>query len=461
MEGNETRKMPSFGYAMFTMALILGGIMVLGAVFGFKMQVLFLLAWIVAFPLCMKIGYKYTELQKGMFAFMPRCLLPVVFTITIGALIGAWNASGTIAAVTHLGMKIINPSYFQVTSFIICILFSMITGTSWGTCGTIGIALMGVALGMGFNPLVAASPIICGAFVGDGLSPLSDTTNIISGAVGVDLFSHIKYQLRVTIPTIIISAVIFFVLGLNNHFDASSTGEIASIMDGIAGNFRLGFIPMIPVILVIALLCFKVPTIPSLLCGGVGGLLVATLYQGHTAKAVIDYMWSGYTMSSGDAFIDKLFSRGGMSSMTGTAFMIVVAFGLFGILNTAGVLDALVEPLSKRIHTNVGATICALLLGVLGNLSSSTTFAEVFTSNVLNGVYDKAGLDRLDLANAMTVGCLIFGLWIPWNTNPVAVAASLDVDPLRVAPYLVTPFVYFGVLMVLAVLKQKKRGAAH
>ena len=169
-----------------------------------------------------------------------------------------------------------------------------------------------------------------------------------------------------------------------------------------------------------------------------------------------DSMWSGYTLSSGDAFIDKLFSRGGMSSMTGTAFMIVVAFGLFGILNTAGILDSLVEPLSKRIHSNLAATVCAILLGLLGNLSSSTTFAEVFTSNVLNGVYDRAGLNRLDLANAMTVGCLILGLWVPWNTNPVAVGASLDVDPLHMIPYMVTPFVYLGVLFVLAIFKQKK-----
>ena len=455
MDTKAVQRKPSFGYALFTMVLILGGIMLLGAVFGFKMQVLFLLAWILAFPLCMKIGYRYDELQKGMFAFMPRCLLPVVFTISIGALIGAWNASGTIAAVTHLGMKIINPSYFQVTSFIICILFSMITGTSWGTCGTIGIALMGVALGMGFNPLVAASPIICGAFVGDSLSPLSDTTNIISGAVEVDLFTHIKYQLRITIPTILISTVIFFAMGLSSHFDTATTTEIGAIMEGISANFRLGFIPMLPVILVIALLCFKVPTIPSLLCGSVGGLAVATLYQGQSAQSVILNMWSGYSLSSGDVFIDKLFSRGGMSSMTGTAFMIVVAFGLFGILNTAGILDALVEPLSKRIHSSLAATVCALLLGLLGNLSSSTTFAEVFTSNVLNGVYDRAGLNRLDLANAMTVGCLILGLWIPWNTNPVAVAASLDVEPLQMVPYLVTPFVYLGVLLVAALLKQK------
>lgn len=456
METKEKVRKPSFEYALFTMVLILGGIMILGAVFGFKMQVLFLMGWLVAFPLCMKIGFSYSELQKGMFAFMPRCLLPVVFTISIGALIGAWNASGTIAAVTHLGMKIINPSYFQVTSFIICILFSMITGTSWGTCGTIGIALMGVALGMGFNPLVAASPIICGAFVGDGLSPLSDTTNIISGAVEVDLFTHIKYQLRVTVPTVIISTIIFFVMGLSNQADAVTTSEIGTIMDGIAANFRLGIVPLLPVILVIGLLCLKVPTIPSLLCGGMGGLLVAVFYQGKTAQSVVMNMWSGYTLSSGDAFIDKLFSRGGMSSMTGTAFMIVVAFGLFGILNTAGILDSLVEPLSKRIHSNLAATVCAILLGLLGNLSSSTTFAEVFTSNVLNGVYDRAGLNRLDLANAMTVGCLILGLWVPWNTNPVAVGASLDVDPLHMIPYMVTPFVYLGVLLVLAIFKQKK-----
>ena len=456
MKQNREKKKVEFGYALFVMAAILGIIIVLGAVFGFKMQAMFLLAWLIAILLCMPLGYTYDELQKGMFSFMPRCLLPITFMLTIGGLIGVWNASGTIAYVTHLGLSMINPNAFLVTSFLISLVFACVTGTSWGTVGSVGVALFGVGLGMNFNPLLAASPIICGAYIGDGISPMSDTTNIISGALEIDLFDHIKYLMRIAIPTIAISALIYLAMGLRGAGGDISTSEVGSIMAGISDNFRTGVVSLIPIVLVLALLAMKVKTIPALLGGIVSGLAVSVLYQGNTLKDSIQYMWGGYTLSSGNAFIDKLFSRGGMTSVTGTVVMVIMAFGLFGILNTADILNKVVEPLSKRIHSYVGGAICTLIFGLIANLSSSTTFAYLFTSNMLGGVYDELGFDRKELANAVMVGCLPLGLWIPWNTNAATPAASLGIEPGAVAFLLVTPYVYIVVLLISAFIKQRK-----
>ena len=438
------------------MAILLGIIIILGAVFGLKMQAMFLLAWPIAILLLLPLGYTYDDLQKGMFSFMPRCLLPITFMLTIGGLIGVWNASGTIACVTHIGLKLISPKAFLVSSFLISLVFATITGTSWGTVGSIGIALFGVGLGMNFNPLVAASAIISGAYIGDGISPMSDTTNIISGALDIDLFDHCKYLLRIVVPTTVISAIIYLVLGLRGIGGDINTDAVTTIMDGIAGNFRLGIVPLIPIVLVLVLLAVKVKTIPALLGGIFSGLAVSVLYQGNTVKESILYMWSGFTMSSGDAFIDKLFNRGGMTSVSGTVAMVILAFGLFGILNTAGILDKVVEPLAKRIKTYVGGAVCTLIFGLIANLSSSTTFAYLFTSNMLSGVYDKHGFDRKELANAVMVGSLPLGLWIPWNTNAATPAASLGIEAGAVAPLLVVPYVYIVVLIVCAFIKQKK-----
>lgn len=449
------KKKPSFGYALFTMGIILGGITILGGALGYNIRILFLLSWMLAFPLCMRIGYSYAELQKGMFSFMARCLVPVSFFISVGALIGIWNASGTIANATYWGMKLINPKIYQVTAFIICTIFAVITGTSWGSVGTVGIALFGVGIGMDMDPIAAAAPIICGAFAGDGLSPLSDTPNSISAAVQIDLFEFFKYQLRMTIPCIIISCIIFFIAGLMNQGGTANLDEIVTITGAIQANFKLGIITFAPVIIVIALLCMKVPTIPSILSGALSGMLVAVFYQGYSFKEALNYMYSGFVMNSGDAFIDKLFSRGGVASMSGNTFMLITAFGVFGILHTAGVLDSLVEPLAKRIHSRTQAGACAILLSVIAHLSSSTTFAAVFTGNFLGDVYDELKISRFELANALTVGCLMLGLWVPWGANIVAVCASLDVQPMTVVPHLYTVYVYVVVFFVLTLLNKK------
>lgn len=456
------KKELTFVYALFVMLTILSVLIVLRAVLGFRMQPMFLLGWLVAVALCMPLGYSYNELEKGMYSFMPRSLLPITFMLTIGALIGVWNASGTIACVTYLGLGLIDPNAFLVTSFLISLIFAVITGTSWGTVSSIGVALFGVGLGLNFNPLIAASPIISAAYIGDGISPMSDTTNIISGALNIDLFDHIKYLLRVVIPTTVISAVIYLVMGLSAAGEPDiNTDEVSTIMANIAANFKIGIIAVLPIILVVILLLMKIKTIPAMLGGIVSGIIVSVFYQGNTLKDTLEYMWGGYTLSSGDDFIDNLFSRGGMTSVTGTVVMVLMAFGLFGILNTAQILNKVVEPFSKRIHTYVGGAVCTLLFGLIANLSSSTTFAYLFCSNMLGEVYDEHGFDRRELANAVMVGCLPLGLWVPWNTNSTTPAASLGIEPSSVAFLLVTPYVYIVVLLVTAYIRQRKERKAN
>ena len=447
---------PTFGYAIFVLVFILGLIMIPSAIYGLQIRVLFLLSWLLAFPLCMRLGYTYKELQKGMFDFMPKALLPVVFSLIIGAMTGIWNACGTIPYITNIGLKIIVPEYFHLTSFIICVVFALITGTSWGTAGTIGLALMGVALGMDIPALEAAAPIVCGAYIGDAISPLSDTTNIISGCVGVDLMEHVKYQLRITVPAFLISCVYFFIVGSMRGGVAGDLSEVMHIAGAIQENYRISLVDAFPILVVIAMLVLKVPTIPSLLSGTASGLLVAVFYQGTSLKDALNYMWNGFTLTSGDAFIDKLFSRGGMSNMSGTAFMIIVAFGLFGVLTYAGFLKVIASPLVKKVHSNFKASVISLLLGLAGGISSSATFSQVFTSNMMLEVYDDNKISRLELANCLTVGGLMFSILIPWCSNSAAVAGFLDIEVTQMIPHLFTVFSYVPILLVSSYIYDRK-----
>lgn len=384
------RKKPSFSYAALVMVLCFAFIMIPAALFGVKIHVMFALSWLIAIPLCMQLGYTYKELQSGMIEFIPKCIIPVLLILIIGGLIGSWCASGTIAYITSIGLQVINPRHFMATSFVVSLICACFTGTSFGTCGTVGVALMGVAAGMGIDPCLAASAILCAAVIGDGLSPLSDTPNVIAGASGVDVFDSVVFQLPMTIPVTIISFLAFFALGASGATSsAADTDSITGLVTAINSSYNLGIWCLVPVILVFGLLIMKFPAIPSLLIGSLSAVIEAVLFQNLTFKAVIAAMWGGYHLNSANKLVSSLFSRGGVSSMTGTAVLIIFSFGLFGILNKCNILDVLVEPLTKKIHSRLSGVICVIILGFLANFSSSASFSEVFTGNIMNAQFMK------------------------------------------------------------------------
>ena len=448
----------SFGYAALTVLVSFGIIMIPAVFLGARTQPLFLISWLITIPFCMKLGYTYKELQTGMFQFMAKCLTPMTMVCWVGSRVGLWNASGTVAMVTKLCLSTINPKFFMAMAFFICLIFSLFTGTSFGTCGTAGIALMGVGLSMGISPTVVAAPIITGAFFGDAFSPLSDSTNVAAGSVGVDLFKAIKYQASITIPSILICAVIYFIWG--SRYDAG-TADISSIQQVIAGiesSYNLGIITLIPLVAVLLMLLLKIPSIPSILTGAVSGFVISWLYQEHSFQDTVSYMWSGFVLNSEDAFLTKIFSRGGITSMSGTAFMFIFAFGLFGLLSTAGIIDKVVEPLTTRMNSRLSGTICTVLLGFISNVTSASgNFSFIFTGSLLKPVYEKNSLNKWDLTRAMTVGCLLSGLLVPWNSNPLTVCGFLDVEPIDMIPYMFAPYITFVILMIVTITNIDKK----
>lgn len=451
------KRSPGFGYAALVMGLCFAFIMIPAAVLGVKIHVMFMLSWLIAIPLCMYLGYSYQELQSGMIGFIPKCIVPVLLILIIGGLIGSWCASGTIAYITSIGLQVINPKHFMATAFIVTLICACFTGTSFGTCGTIGVALMGVATGMGINPYLAASAILCAAVIGDGLSPLSDTPNVIAGASGVDVFDSVIFQLPMTIPVAVISFVIFLIMGAFGATQAADTSAITELVTAIGDSYNLGIWCIVPVILVFGLLILKFPAIPSIMIGSISAVAVAVIFQGQSFKTVIGAMWSGYTLESENAMVSSLFSRGGISGMTGTAVLIIFSFGLFGILNKCGILDALVEPLVKKIHSRLSGVICVIVLGFLANFSSSASFSEVFTGNIMSTVYDKAGLSKLDLTRAATVGCLAFSMFVPFTVMCATVTGFLEVDAIQMFRYYISMPVYLVVILVITALNLDKK----
>lgn len=457
METKSEKQIPSFGYAVLVVLVAFGVIMFPAVYLGARTQPLFLISWLLTIPMCKRLGYTYKELQTGMFAFMAKCLTPMTIVLCVGGMVGLWNAAGTVPMVTKLCLSSINPKYFMVMAFIICLVFSLFTGTSFGTCGTAGVALMGVGLSMGMNPLIVATPIISGAFFGDAFSPLSDSTNVAAGSVGVDLFKAIKYQATITVPAILIACGVYYVWGNSLHSGIADFTSINEVVNGIEKAYKTGLLTLVPLVVVLVMLLVKVSSIPSILTGAASGFLLSWLYQGHSFKDTVSFMWSGFVLKSDSAFLSKIFSRGGITSMSGTAFMFIFAFGLFGLLSTSGIIDTIMEPLTKKMKTRFSAMLATVFLGFLSNATSASgNFSFIFVGNLLCPVYEKNSLNKWDLTRSMTVGCLLSGLLIPWNSNPLTVCGFLDVDPVQMVPYMFTTYIAFAVLVVVTVTSVDK-----
>lgn len=446
-------KKPTFGYALFTVVACFSVIMIPALAWGCKIHPLFLLSFLVAIPLCSRLGVAYKDLQAGVVSSVSRAVVPILILLINGGLVGTWNAAGTVPIIIDLGVKFINPTFFLLTTFILCVLCSMVTGTSWGTCGTAGLALAGVGMGMGINPLITAGAICSGAFFGDTMSPLSDGPNLCSAVTGIDIFVGIKHTLKVAIPSGIICAILYLIIGMNLNISSVDYTTINNISSAIEVNYRLGFVAIIPMIIVLGMLAMKKPSIPSLLTGAFAGGVIACVMEGKSIADVIGYFWGGYVIESGDVMVDTLLNRGGITSMTGTATLFVFAFGLFGILNAAGIIDALVEPMTKHLKTKFSIILSTVFMSVLGNgIGASSNFAYVFAGNIMAPIYDRVGLDKVNLTRSLAVGCTAMCTLLPWNMNAVVAASYIGVEPIQLIPFSFFAYVTPIVLIVITLL---------
>lgn len=448
MKPQPEKKPPSFGVSLFIMIVVFAVIMIPTLLWGSKVNALFLIAWLVAIILCTRIGVSYKEIQAGIVASCLKAIVPIMIILCVGGLVGTWMAAGTVPLIISFGVKMISPGAFLVTAFLLCAVSSVVTGTSWGTFGTAGLALAGIGLSLNVDPVITAGAVCSGAFFGDTISPMSDSPNMASGVSGVDLFKGIRHQAKVTVPSAIICGVIFWVLGMRyrgGHVDMEAINEIVTTIDM---HYKTGFVTMLPVVFVVLLLVIKVPSIPAILSGGIFGGVIACLYQGVPVNDCITYFWSGYSIDTGMAFIDTLLNRGGIISMASTALMFLFAFGLFGILNAANVVDVVVTPLTKYLHSKLSLIVSTVLLSVLGTvLSAAMNFSYAFVGNIMGPVYEKRGLQKVNMMRALCIGCTAMTCIVPWSLSSGVASEFLGVTALQLIPY--NLFLYISPLVLI------------
>lgn len=434
-------KEPSIWYSIFIMVMIIAIIMSGILVFEATIELMLLIALMVTIPFILYLGYSYKELQEAMLSMMAKALQPSMIVLVVGAMIGAWLISGTVPTLIYYGIQTISPGYFFVTALIFCTIVSVSTGTSWGTMGTAGVALMGISHGLELPAGMSAGAIISGAYFGDKISPLSDSTNLAAAIMETELMDHVKHMLWTTTPAYILTAIVFLLLGLNYRQDSGNLSNIEVMTEFLSSHYNLGWIPMIPVIVVVALLIMSKPPITSIFIGAAIGGIIAIVYQGAGITETLNTIYDGYVVNSGIESVDSLLTQGGITSMFNLLALFLFALGLGGLLQESGILKTFLDTFFSRVNsvqTLVPASMVASYIGtaILGTASASIALV----GTMLKPLYRKQRLKPQNLSRLMEDTATQGAVAIPWNGNAIFAAAALGVAPLTFLPFLFLAF---------------------
>ena len=305
-------KKPTTAYALLALlgvlAIILGANILLDA----PIHGMFFVIWLFVIPVCMHLGYSYKEIDQAMMESCKKGLGPILLLMAVGAVVGTWIACGAVPSIIYLGLKIIRPDIFLLTALLLCVIVSLASGTSWATAGTAGVAMFAIGESLGIPSGMTVGAIISGSVFGDMLSPMSDSTNVAAAAVNTDLITHCKQLAYVCAPALVIASVFYYVLGLRFGAGQFDSSYIQGLCDSISAYFHVGLPAFLPVVILLALLFFKKSAVPSMLISSLAAAAVAVADQGVPADEVLTYLWSGYSVSTGEAFLDSLLMTGSL-----------------------------------------------------------------------------------------------------------------------------------------------------
>lgn len=399
-------------------------------------QIPLLAATVVAAIMARRLGLRWPAIHQSFLQGIMLSLGAVLILLVVGVLIGVWIASGVVPLLIVSGLKLLTPGAFLFATCLICGIVSLVTGSSWTTAGTVGVALIGVGQGLGIPLPMVAGAIISGAYFGDKMSPLSDTTNLAPGVAGAELFEHVRHMAYTTGPSFVIALILYWLLGLRYGDGTVDAGSITEITNGVTGAFDLSRWLLVPPLLVLGLVIARVPALPALVLGAVVAGIGATLFQGATLAEVLTISYDGYASETGIAAVDDLLTRGGMSSMYGTIGIILCAMCFGGVMERSGMLGRLAGAILSLAKTRgglVGATL-STSFGI-NVLAADQYLAIVVPGRMYREAYDKMGLHPKNLSRCLEDGGTITSPLIPWNSCGAYMFATLGVFPLAYLPF--------------------------
>lgn len=413
-------------------------------------QIALILAATVAGLIASGLGHKWKDVRAVVVKSIGSAMPSILILFLIGSLAGTWMISGVVPMLIYYGLKILNPTIFLFATVIICAIISLATGSSWSTIATIGIALLGIGTTLGFNPGLVAGAIISGAYFGDKMSPLSDTTNLAPAMAGTDLFTHIRYMVLTTGPSIIITLIIFLIIGFTNRVDASAT-DVEAVLEAITTKFNVTPLLLIVPAFLIFIIVKKVAPLPALLAGTLAGALFAVIFQpdvvrevageaGNFAKlayiGLMKTMFGEVSVVTANESVNELLSTRGMAGMMNTIWLIITAMVFGGIMESAGMLLKITQTIMKVVH-NTGSLVAATVgTCIFFNLTASDQYLSIVVpGRMFSKTYKDMDLKPEVLSRTLEDSGTVTSVLIPWNTCGATQSSILGVATLSYVPY--------------------------
>jgi Na+:H+ antiporter, NhaC family len=400
-------------------------------------QLALLIGAAIAVILGFSLHFSWNDLLKGIVKSIKTSLSAVLILLIIGALTGTWMLSGVVPTMIYYGLSFMNPQFFLVASVLVATVISISTGSSWTTVGTVGVALIGIAHGLGIPTPIVAGAIISGAYFGDKISPLSDTTNLASAIAGTDLFTHIKYMMYTTTPTYVITLIIFTILGFT--IDTHPTGStVDELMLTLSNTYYISPILFVVPALVIFLILKKMDAVPALFIGTIAGAAVAIIaqpdivqqasgigsyaknteeYITHAYKAVVNAMSSNVSIQSGNTQINELIETNGMQGMLNTVWLIICAMTFGGAMEATGFLKKITSYIVRWAQSSGSLIASTVATSIFFNVTASDQYlAIVVPGKMFQKVYKKRGLKPENLSRSLEDSGTVTSALVPWNT---------------------------------------------
>ncbi len=415
-----------------------------------SIQVVLILSSAVASIIAFKLGYTWLDIQKGIIKSINSSLPSILILFLVGSLAGSWLLSGVVPAFIYYGIQILNAKIFLFAACAICIVVSMATGSSWTTSATIGIALIGIGRALDISDGLVAGAILSGAYFGDKMSPLSDTTNLAPAMAGSDLISHIKYLSLTTVPSIIISLVIFIVLGFNIS-DSIGLNNAEVISSTIKEKFYISPVLFIVPLTVIILIYKKIKAVPALFVGVILGSVFALIFQSglvldvsnsetNTWKALFSgtmiSLYGSISINTSNPLVTDLLSSSGMFGMLDTIWLVICAMIFGGVMEKAGFLKQITSIILNKIKSSGSLISSTAGTCIFFNLTASDQYLSIVVpGKMYSSIYKEKGLAPENLSRTLEDGGTVTSVLVPWNTCGAYHASVLNVATLTYLPF--------------------------
>lgn len=393
-------------------------------------------------------GWKWAFIEKGMVTGIGRSMQANLILLMVGLLQATWKAGGIIPTMIYYGLDIINPSIFLVTACLLCSIVSLCIGSSYTVAGTIGVAMIGISVGLGINPAMTAGAVVSGSYFGDKMSPLSDTTNLAPAVSGSNVFEHIRHMVFTVTPSYLIALVVFFILGRKAAAESGVTMEMKDIIQSeIANEFTVSPLLLLPVVFLLAAIIIKVPALPAMFVGVLMGMFCMLVVQHIPFVDHFSIMHYGYESIStvqltDDYTVGSIVGGGGFDGMLWTVSIVLCSMSFAGALESSGMLEQLTEGILKVAKTR-GLLVLTVICSCIGiNLLCADQYlAIILPGRMYKSAFEDRKLKAKNLSRCLEDSATLTSPLIPWNVCGATMTGFLGVGTLQYARYAVLNYI--------------------